>query len=172
MTIEIRPVRGEDHAAIAAINGSFLVTDELELSLCGGVLGYSVRPVTPYRKIYPDGDNLFSVESQALIALIGGEIAGVMRLSENWNRFALIEDLHVDAGCRRRGVGAALIGAAVDWAKARGLPGVMLETQNNNVAACRLYQSQGFVLAGFDANLYRGLDPASREVALFWYLVS
>jgi len=68
-------------------------------------------------------------------------------------------------------VGTALIGAAIDWAKARNMPGAMLETQNNNVAACRLYQGQGFVFAGFDANLYRGLDPASREVALFWYLV-
>ena len=171
MTIEIQPSRSEDRAAIAAIDGSFLVTEELDLSLSGGVPGYSVRPVTPYRKTYPSADGQPRAKGRTLVALIDGEIAGLVRLSENWNRFALIEDLRVDTGFRRRGLGTALIGAAIDWAKARGLPGVMLETQNNNVTACRLNQGQGFVLAGFDANLYRGLDPASREVALFWYLV-
>ena len=46
-----------------------------------------------------------------------------------------------------------------------------LETQNINVAACRLYASCGFVLAGFDGCLYRGVMPGTRENALFWYLV-
>lgn len=171
MIIEIQPARSEDRAAIAAIDGSFLVTAELELSLSGGVLSYSARPVTPYRKTYPDAAGQIATDSQTLIAHVDGEIAGVVRLSENWNRFALIEDLRIGPDYRCRGVGTALIGAAVDWAKACGLPGVTLETQNNNVAACRLYQSQGFVLTGFDANLYRGLNPVSQEVALFWYLV-
>lgn len=48
---------------------------------------------------------------------------------------------------------------------------VMLETQNINVVACRLYESCGFVLGGFDACLYRGVMPGTREIALFWYLL-
>jgi streptothricin acetyltransferase len=51
----------------------------------------------------------------------------------------------------------------------QGLPGVRLETQSNNVAACRFYERQGFVLKGFDADLYRGEMPGTREIALFWY---
>jgi streptothricin acetyltransferase len=47
----------------------------------------------------------------------------------------------------------------------------MLETQNNNVAACRLYESGGFQLAGFDRCLYKGLHPDTDEIALYWYLV-
>ena len=43
-------------------------------------------------------------------------------------------------------------------------------TQSNNVAACRLYERFGFRLGGFDRDLYRRLDPATQEVALFWYL--
>jgi len=171
VAIEIQPSSDEDREAIAAIDGSFLVTEELELSLSGGVPSYSTRPVKPYRKTYPSADGQPGAKSQTLVALIDGDVAGLVRLSENWNRFALIEDLRVDTGYRRCGVGTALIRAVIDWANARNLPGVMLETQNNNAAACRLYQSQGFVLSGFDANLYRGLDVASREVALFWYLL-
>ena len=45
----------------------------------------------------------------------------------------------------------------------------MVETQNNNVAACKLYERCGFRLSGFDQDLYRGQDPETTEIALFWY---
>lgn len=47
----------------------------------------------------------------------------------------------------------------------------MLETQNNNLGACRLYERCGYVLGGMDHLRYRGIDAQTREVALFWYLV-
>jgi streptothricin acetyltransferase len=59
----------------------------------------------------------------------------------------------------------------VAWARDRQLAGVMLETQNNNVAACRLYESCGFQLGGFDRCLYQGLHPGTHEIALYWYLL-
>jgi streptothricin acetyltransferase len=88
-----------------------------------------------------------------------------------WNRFAIIWDIAVDPPFRRRGIGRRLIEQATAWARARDLPGVMLETQHINVAACRLYESCGFILEGFDACLYRGAMPGTREIALFWYLL-
>jgi len=72
---------------------------------------------------------------------------------------------------RRRGIGRALLEKAFDWARAGGFPGIMLETQDINVAACRLYESCGMKLGGFDAYLYKGLDPHSDEIALFWYII-
>jgi streptothricin acetyltransferase len=70
------------------------------------------------------------------------------------------------------------MGQAIGWARERGLPGVMLESQNiplagtfRNGAACRLYESCGFVLGGFDSYLYRGVMPGTREIALYWYLM-
>jgi hypothetical protein len=48
---------------------------------------------------------------------------------------------------------------------------MMLETQDNNVLGCRLYASCGFELRGFDTHLYKGLDPSSDEIALYWYLI-
>ena len=93
------------------------------------------------------------------------------RQHENWNRFAIIWDLAVEPSFRRQGVGRRLIEHALRWARDRGLPGVMLETQNINVAACRLYARCGFELGGFDGYLYRGVAPGTREIALFWYLL-
>ena len=76
----------------------------------------------------------------------------------------------MDPPFRRRGIDRRLIQQAAAWARDRGLPGVMLETQNINVAACRLYERCGFVLGGFDACLCRGVMPGTWEIALFWYL--
>jgi ribosomal protein S18 acetylase RimI-like enzyme len=45
----------------------------------------------------------------------------------------------------------------------------MLETQNNNVRACYFYESCGFRIGGFDNLLYRGLDPDTDEVAIYFY---
>jgi streptothricin acetyltransferase len=59
---------------------------------------------------------------------------------------------------------------AVAWAKAQGLAGLTLETQSNNVPACRFYSRYGFTLGGYDRLLYRALDRDTREVALYWYL--
>jgi hypothetical protein len=48
---------------------------------------------------------------------------------------------------------------------------MMLETQDNNVAGCRLYANCGFELRGFDTHLYKALDPDTDEIALYWYLI-
>lgn len=58
---------------------------------------------------------------------------------------------------------------AFDWAGQKALPGIRLETQTNNVAACRFYLRQGFVLGGHDRHLCEGLSPGTRETALFFY---
>jgi ribosomal protein S18 acetylase RimI-like enzyme len=47
----------------------------------------------------------------------------------------------------------------------------MLETQNNNLPACRFYEHCGFTLSGFDRNLYKGINKDTEEIALYWYLL-
>ena len=72
---------------------------------------------------------------------------------------------------RNQGVGHALMQKAITWARQKGFPGMMLETQNINVAGCRLYESCGFRLGGFHRHLYGGLHPGTDEIALYWYLL-
>jgi streptothricin acetyltransferase len=157
-------------------DNSFAVNAELSLRAEGGRITYTVHRVTPYVKhydpeIHDAGDYIDRPDHAAWLAYVDGRIAGQILVCENWNRFALIRDIAVDPPFRRQGVGRRLIEAAIQWARGRGLPGVMLETQNINVAACKLYESCGFVLGGFDSYLYRGALPGTREIALFWYLL-
>jgi streptothricin acetyltransferase len=155
---------------------AFLVESELALFVENGVVRYEVVSVPPYKKRYgrdADADLSGYLETPVkavFLAYLDGSVAGRIVVSEGWNRYAWIEDIAVDSRCRREGVGRALMDRAVAWAIERGLPGIRLETQNNNVTACKFYESYGFCLGGFDRHLYRGLDEGTTEIAVFWYL--
>ncbi len=82
-----------------------------------------------------------------------------------------MEGIGVDKHFRRLGIGRALIEQGMKWAEKQALAGIMLETQDNNVGACRFYQNCGFVLRGFDTALYHNSAECRDEIALFWYLV-
>ena len=174
--IVIQRLTAANQADLNRCDNAFTVEAELCLAAEDGRISYTVQPVTPYEKRYgPEVHDAQAYTSKpdhaAWLAYVDGQLAGQILVHENWNRLALIWDIAVDPPFRRLGAGRRLIGQAVGWARGRGLPGVMLETQNINVAACRLYESCGFVLGGFDACLYRGVMPGTREIALFWYLL-
>lgn len=155
-------------------DGTFSIDSFLQIHTENGVIRTRLVAVPPHTKRYKEDpfDPRSYIASQDRIlylAYCDGQVAGQIRLCRYWNRYTYIEDIVVDTSFRRRGVGRALIEQAKCWTEEQHLPGIMLETQNNNVAACRLYESCGFVLGGFDAYLYRGIDPGTDEVALYWY---
>lgn len=82
-----------------------------------------------------------------LVALAAGEIVGEIRVEPTWFGYGEI-GMMVAAGWRRRGVGSALVGAAIDWARARGLHKLSLGVFPGNLAAVALYRKFGFVDEG------------------------
>ncbi|MEW6372396.1 MAG: GNAT family N-acetyltransferase [Pseudomonadota bacterium] len=56
---------------------------------------------------------------------------------------------------RRHGLGARLLGHALDWARQQGLAWVDLEVLSNNLPARRLYERSGFVQTGEIPDLFR-----------------
>ncbi len=130
------------------------------------------RPVVPSRKTYGFDEEDFGELGQHQALFVANEntrTCGYILVSSDWNRYALINDFAVDRTFRHGGTGTRLMDRALAWARSQGLGGLRLETQHNNIAACRFYQKYGFVLGGFDQYLYRALDPVRHEVALFWY---
>ncbi len=133
-------------------------------------------PVAPYRKCYGIDPEEFAsyraaVDSEIFMAYLDGRAVGHVVVSTNWNGFAHVDELAVDASARRHGVARALLDVVRFWSHKKNLPGIMLETQNNNLGACRLYERCGYVLGGIDHLRYRGIDAQTPEVAVFWYLL-
>jgi streptothricin acetyltransferase len=174
MTVLIRPLETNDIERAHKIDGSFRVDSRLVLSLADGIVDYRTVPVEPYIKRYDEEDDLADYvgasDKAGFLALLDQTPAGILQLSENWNKYALIDNIAVDAQFREAGIGRLLVDQAIEWARSRDLAGIMLETQDNNAAACAFYKRCGFTLRGFDTGLYAAITMTRQETALFWYL--
>jgi [ribosomal protein S18]-alanine N-acetyltransferase len=76
-----------------------------------------------------------------------------------------VNNLAVDPGWRRRGVGGALLGFVLTAAAAEGAVRATLEVRRSNDAARRLYERFGFACAGVRAGYYR--EPAEDALVLW-----
>jgi RimJ/RimL family protein N-acetyltransferase len=99
-----------------------------------------------------------------IVADADGEIAGEIRVDPSWMGFGDI-GMMVAAGWRARGVGTALVEAAIDWSRERGLHKLALGVFPHNFAAIALYRKCGFVEEG---RLIRHVRRADGEL---WDLI-
>jgi RimJ/RimL family protein N-acetyltransferase len=90
----------------------------------------------------------------SVIAEAGGRIVGHAHVERD--RFGAGEfGILIDAGWRGRGVGSALMLAAIEWARAQGLHKLCLEVFPTNAPAIALYRKYGFVEEGRRVKQYR-----------------
>jgi putative acetyltransferase len=82
-----------------------------------------------------------------LVALVGGEIVGVLRVEPTPFGFGEL-GMMVAAPYRGRGVRTVLVAASIDWARAGGLHKLSLSVFADNAAAVALYRKFGFVDEG------------------------
>ncbi len=82
-----------------------------------------------------------------VVAVSEGVIVGEVRVDPSWMGFGEI-GMMVAADWRGRGVGTALVAAAVEWARARGLHKLALSVFPHNDVAIALYRKFGFVEEG------------------------
>jgi RimJ/RimL family protein N-acetyltransferase len=90
--------------------------------------------------------NIWKVDG-TLVAVAEGEIVGEIHVDPSWMGFGEI-GMMVAADWRGRGVGSALVAAAIEWASARGLHKLALSVFPHNEAAIALYRKFGFVEEG------------------------
>lgn len=127
----IRPARPEDAAALRALDRA--------------VWSISVTPG-------PLSDAPFDTAG-VLVAEVDGALAGYVALGRSTpleaNRHVLyVRGLNVAPGQQRRGIGRALLRAAVDAARAQGARRLTLRVLSTNPGAQALYESFGFVVEG------------------------
>ena len=104
-----------------------------------------------------------------LVAEAWGRLVGLLDLEiTRWNNTGFLWNLRVDVAHRGRGLGRELFERGVAWARERNLRSIVVETQTNNVPACRFYRRLGCRLVGIREEYYTNRDLETGEVALFW----
>jgi RimJ/RimL family protein N-acetyltransferase len=84
---------------------------------------------------------------RTFVAVGPGEVVGLIFVIERGFGFGELAML-VAAHWRSRGIGTALVEAAIQWAKARGLHKLTLSVFPHNTAAIGLYRKLGFIEEG------------------------
>ena len=173
--MEIVEINQQNLADINKANQPFEIIGKIKPTFANGVWTYTEEIYEQsYMKTYPDdiGDYTAYInnpDKTIFLAYSGAECIGQIVLKRDWNRYAFIEDICVAKLSRGQRVGSGLIQKAIEWAKISNLKGLALETQNNNLLACRFYAKCGFVIGAVNTMLYRNFDN-SDEFAVFWYL--
>ncbi len=96
-----------------------------------------------------------------LLALSGGQSAGVAYLSYQWTlehggKIAWLEELYIEPCLRSRGLGRHLLAFALDHARSVGCLAVDLEVEQAHPRSANLYRREGFVPLG-RSRFYRRL---------------
>lgn len=87
------------------------------------------------------------------VADVDGEIAGFINLGVVLDE-ATVNNIAVKQGYRRRGIGRALMTAAIDYCRKNRLSVLMLEVRQSNRAAIALYERFGFQAVGIRKRFY------------------
>jgi ribosomal protein S18 acetylase RimI-like enzyme len=99
-----------------------------------------------------------------LVAVSGAALVGELRIEPTSFGFGEL-GMMVDAAWRGRGIGSALVAAAIESARAHGLHKLTLSVFPHNAAAIALYRGFGFVEEG------RRVAQIRRQNGELWDLV-
>ncbi len=172
--MEIVKINRQNCVHINQANQPFEIIGKIKPTFAEGVWSYSEEIFKRSREeTYPNDTwdcaaYIDDPDKAIFFAYSDAECIGQIVLKREWNRYAFIEDISVAKSARGKGVGTSLIQKAIEWAKSSDLRGLSLETQDDNLLACRFYAKCGFEIGGVDTLLYKNLGK--EDSAVFWYL--
>lgn len=141
----IRPACAADSAALASIDA------------CSQVIPWSVEQFAAIASGAGVG------AQTALVSETNGRVDGYVVFAQVLDE-ASVHRIAVHSRRRGRGLGRALLQAALEYAQRRGASRCLLEVRCSNAVARRLYESTGFSVDGVRKNYYPLRD--GREDAL------
>jgi [ribosomal protein S18]-alanine N-acetyltransferase len=137
----VRPAAAGDARAMA----------ELFAAVAGERTGIATEPPVD---IDERAAQFASTVDGSVVAAADGQIVGMLHIETSRHGFGELGML-VDRDWRGRGVGSALVEAAISLARGQGLHKLCLEAFAHNTAAIALYRKSGFVEEGRRTGQYR-----------------
>jgi ribosomal protein S18 acetylase RimI-like enzyme len=166
--VVIRQAVSSDIPRLMAIDHSYSTDHVWQMALSGvpgdvTVAFREVRLPRAMRVDYPRSPQRLADEwtqrSAVLIADAGEEPWGYIALMPATAPGAAWAcDLAVAQRQRRQGLGARLLGSAIDWSRARGYLRLFMEMQSKNYAAIMLARKLGFAFSGYSDHYYPDED--------------
>jgi RimJ/RimL family protein N-acetyltransferase len=145
----VRPAEPGDAAALVALANAVSAEPEAWLISTGWRGVAEERRFLRAVRRHPD--------AAVYVAELDGELVGRLSLARDQHPASgHVADLGlmVDVGHRRRGIGRALMAAAVEWAQQHGISKLELHVFPWNEPAIALYESLGYVKEGYRKNHY------------------
>jgi GNAT superfamily N-acetyltransferase len=189
LRIEVTPATAEGLRQYGAIRSWFWANSELRFEPINEGLGWHATEVAvaPYLKDYdaaegPERWAALDVASWSVVSaydqtdtLVGSAIMATctegIHLFEGRRELALLWDIRVAEQARGQGVGHRLFREVAELARSWGCTQLKVETQNNNVAACRFYARQGCQVRAINHGVYGGAQADEVQVLFFLDLV-
>ncbi|WP_232970480.1 GNAT family N-acetyltransferase [Salisediminibacterium selenitireducens] len=97
-----------------------------------------------------------------------GVCIGLAVLKHSWFQYMYVMDLKVSRAYRNQGAAQALIEKARGIARDHQYRGLYTIGQDNNLAACRFYLKNGFLIGGFDNRSYDGTAQEGKADITFY----
>lgn len=169
-TIQIRAGQASDLKILSTLDHAY-TTDhvwQMDMDYQGNnidVMFKEVRLPRPVEVEYPrDPEDLLNItqaESEILVASMGDEPIGYIRLSSGAAlATAWVTDMAVIKYLRRQGVGSSLLLAGRDWAAQKKSRRILLEMQSKNFPAISMAKKLGFDFCGYSDRYYPNQDIA------------
>jgi ribosomal protein S18 acetylase RimI-like enzyme len=145
--IVIREARPADAEAMIAFVQRLAAEPDIDIPMEPGEFRYTPEQEHQILQEYADADNSVFLLAEADGALVGElDIRGGKRKR---TRHAATLGIAVQRGFRNRGVGNALLSAAIAWARTGGvLKRIELQVYARNQMAIHLYEKHGFRIEG------------------------
>ncbi len=165
------------------------VRSELQLRRINGGLGgiaFDEVPVTPYVKDLAKFERATEYEKEFdistwlfFMAFDDDKPVGALTLAGptpnlymivGMKEACVLWDIRVDDKYKHQGIGQKLFDQAKSVAQEKGYKKMIIESQNNNVTACRFYRKQGAVISKIDTNAYASEPGLENEIQFIWTL--
>jgi GNAT superfamily N-acetyltransferase len=138
MRAEFRPAGNNDLDQILPMMSRLYGQDGLPFD------AVRTRVAAEWLLAHADSGAIWTIEAGE--APVGYMVMTMCASLEFGGRFALLDELYLEAPWRGRGLGAQAIEFVAEWARARGMAAVRLETAQDNQRAQGLYRKCGFIL--------------------------
>lgn len=171
-SIEYRKITEEYAIDLQLPNEPFKVFGRMIINRNNEKWSYETELFTEaYYMTFPEEEYSFEMITRngfALGAYENGNCIGLAIFQNNPGKYMYLYDLKVNKEFRRKGIAEELISSGLKLVRNLGYAGIYTIGQDNNLAACKFYLKQNFVIGGLNTDDYKHTKQEGKSNIYFY----